>query len=130
MSIVDTNTVESFGFFNDPIVIRKYIAGQKGGVVLDIDGFDEEYIRAGHIIVYDTENGCYKPLGVEDGKYVALPENCVYDSVVVATKHRTEPFVATMYNGEVNDVASPFPITEQLKQALKTAIPTLTFKHD
>ena len=34
MGAVDVGTIESFGFGNDPIVIRKYVAGIKGGKVL------------------------------------------------------------------------------------------------
>lgn len=130
MGIVNTNTVETFGFYNDPIVIRKYIAGLQGGVVLDVEDFTEEYIKAGHIVVYDKTLGVYKPLGVAGGKYVSLPSNCTYEGVVVASKAVTEPLVGVMYSGEVNDVASPYPLTEELKTALKTAIPTLVFKHD
>lgn len=130
MGIVNTNTVETFGFYNDPIVIRKYIAGLQGGVVLDVEDFTEEYIKAGHIVIYDKTLGVYKPLGVAGGKYVSLPSNCSYEGVVVASKSVTEPLVGVMYSGEVNDVASPFPITEELKTALKAAIPTLVFKHD
>lgn len=44
MSVVDVGTLESFGFGTDPIVIRNYVAGIKGGKVLDVDGFTEEYI--------------------------------------------------------------------------------------
>ena len=40
MSVVDVGTIESFGFGNDPIVIRKYIAGIKGGKVLDVSNFN------------------------------------------------------------------------------------------
>lgn len=131
----DLGVTESFGFGNDPIVIRKFIAGQAGGVVLDVSDYTEEYIRAGHIVIRkpaanDSERDVYKPLGVADGAYAALPAGYEYDSVVVASKLTTEPFVATMYNGEVNDLASPYPITEEIKAALKTAVPTLSFKHD
>lgn len=131
----DIGVKESFGFGLDPIVIRKYVAGQQGGVVLDVSGFSEEFIRAGHIVIMkpatnDTERDVYKPLGVEDGAYSALPEGYQYDSVVVASKATAEPIVATMYSGEVNDVASPYPITVEMKEALKVAIPTLVFKHD
>ena len=131
----DIGVKESFGFGLDPIVIRKFIAGQTGGVILDVSDFGEEFVRAGHIIIKkpasnETERDVYKPLPVTDGAYAELPEGYEYDSVVVASKSTKEPFVATMYNGEVNDLASPYPITETLKTALKTAVPTLSFKHD
>lgn len=133
--MLDIGTTESFGFGNDPIVIRHYVAGQQGGVVLDVTGFDEEFIRAGHIVIKkpaadDTERDIYKPMPVSNGAYGTLPTGYEYDSVVVATKSAKEPIVGTMYSGEVNDLASPYPITTALKTALKTAIPTLVFKHD
>jgi ribosomal protein L27 len=128
--MAEINLLESFGFGNDPIVIRNYIAGVQGGKVLDVTGFDGEFVRAGHVVIRETATDTYKPLGVSDGAYVSLPEGSEYVGVVTATKSVKEPFVGIMYNGEVNDVASPYPITDELKAALKSAIPTLTFMHD
>lgn len=129
MGTIDVGSMESFGFGNDPIVIRKHIAGIQGGKVLDVTGFTEEYIRAGHVIIHDTEKDVYKPMPVKGGGYDTLPSNCEYVGVARATKSVKEPFVAIMYSGEVNDVASPFSV-DGIKAALKTAIPTLVFKHD
>lgn len=129
MGAIDVGSMESFGFGNDPIVIRKHIAGIQGGKVLDVTGFTEEYIRAGHVIIHDTEKDVYKPMPVKNGAYDTLPSNCEYVGVARATKSVKEPFVAIMYSGEVNDVASPFPV-DGIKAALKTAVPTLVFKHD
>ena len=133
MSVIDLGTTESYGFGKDPIVIRKYIAGIIGGKVLDADGFTENEIKAGHIIIRSVVSGekeTYKPLGVSNGNYVSLPENHEYAGVAVATVPVTEPIVGIMYNGEVNDVASPFPVNATLKAALKVSLPTLTFLHD
>lgn len=127
---VDVGTIESFGFGNDPIVIRRYIAGIQGGKVLDVSGFTGDYIRAGHIIIRVKSSDTYKPLGTSNGAYVALPDGCEYVGVAASTKSVKEPFIGIMYNGEVNDVASPFEISDALMAALKTAIPTLVFKHD
>lgn len=132
---LDIGVKESFGFGLDPIVIRKFIAGQQGGVLLDVSDYNEEYIRAGQIIIKKsaadaTERDIYKPLNIKDGAYEALPEGYEYDSVVVASKLTKEPLVATMYNGEVNDLACPYPLTAEIRTALKEAVPTLSFKHD
>lgn len=129
MSVVNIGTVESFGFDKDPIVIRKYIAGYQQGKVLDVEGFTEEFIRKGHVIIYNKATEVYKPMPVSGGKYATLPEGYEYVGVACATKSVKEPFVAIMYNGEVNDVASPYSV-EEIKAALKTAVPTLVFKHD
>lgn len=131
MSVVDVGTIESFGFGNDPIVIRKYIAGIQGGKVLDVSSFKGEYIRAGHVIIHDTENDIYKPMPVNSAgdAYESLPGSHEYVGVCAATKSVKEPFVSIMHTGVVNDVASPYPL-DTIKEALKTAIPTLVFEHD
>lgn len=131
MSVVDVGTIESFGFGNDPIVIRKYIAGIQGGKVLDVSGFKGEYIRAGHVIIRNTENDTYKPMPVNPAgnAYESLPGSHEYVGVCVATKSVKEPFVSIMHTGIVNDVASPYPL-DTIKAGLKTAIPTLVFEHD
>lgn len=127
--MIDVGTIESFGFGNDPIVIRNYVSGDKGGRVLDVTDFTEEYIRAGHVIIKETATNTYKPMPVSDGAYTALPEGHEYVGVAYSTKSVAEPFVAIMYAGTVNDVASPFPV-DDIKAALKTALPTLVFNHD
>lgn len=129
MSVVEIGAVESFGFDKDPIVIRKYIAGYQQGKVLDVSDFTGEYIRKGHVIIYNPTTEVYKPMPVSSGKYATLPEGYEYVGVACATKSVKEPFVAIMYSGEVNDVASPYDVTS-IKAALKTAVPTLVFKHD
>lgn len=124
--------MESFSFENDPIVIRADFRGIEGGKVLNVDGYGEEYIRAGQLIIResDKEDPEYKPLGVENGNYKALPEGYEYAGICRATKSAKEPFVGIMTWGEVNDIASPYPITAALKSALKTALPHITFEHD
>ena len=129
MSVVDIGTVESFGFDKDPIVIRKYIAGYKQGKVLDVSDYNEEYIRKGQVIIYNKTTEGFKPMPIVDGNYSTLPEGYAYAGVAVATKSKKEPFVAIMYSGEVNDVASPYSI-DSIRAALKEALPTLVFLHD
>ena len=53
---VDLGTYEAFGFGNDPIVIRRYLAGIQGGKVLDVTNYTEEFIRAGHIVIRHKES--------------------------------------------------------------------------
>ena len=124
--------MESFSFENDPIVIRADFRGIEGGKVLNVDGYDEEYIRAGQLIIRETdkEDPEYKPLGVSGGNYVALPNGYEYAGICRASVPKKEPFVGIMTWGEVNDVASPYPITASLKNTLKTALPHITFEHD
>ena len=41
-----------------------------------------------------------------------------------------DPRAAIQYDGEINDKAMPYPLTDALKAALKAALPSLYFKHD
>lgn len=124
-----TNAIEQFGFGLDPIVIRNYVAGFKGGKVLDVTGYTEKYIKAGHVIIKETAIETYKPMPVADGAYASLPEGCEYVGAAVSTVSTAEPFVAIMHTGEVNDEAMPYAI-DSIKDALKQAVPTLVFNHD
>lgn len=124
---MNENVEVAFG--NDSIVIRQYVSGILGGKVLDTTGYNEEVIKAGHVVIRDVVNDVYKPMPVSDGAYASLPSNHEYVGVVVATKLTKEPLVGIMYAGEVNDKAVPYSV-ESIKAALKTAVPTLVFKHD
>ena len=132
MGKIDIGSMESFSFENDPIVIRADFRGIEGGQVLNVDDYNEEYIRAGQLIIRETgkDDPEYKPLGIQNGGYAALPNGYEYVGVCRATKPKTEPFVGIMTWGEVNDLASPYPITAALKATLKTALPHITFEHD
>ena len=133
MSVFESNKVETIKFNSslDTVVIRQYIGGITGGRALDYSGFSDEVIKAGHVIVKQTTDGevVYSPLGVESGAYKALSTGQSYAGVVVASKNNGEA-VAIMDNGRVNDEAVPYPITEEMKTAMKTALPQLVFEHD
>jgi len=119
---------------NDDVVIRQYIGGIIGGRTLDMTDFEEDVIKAGHVVVRklddDGTNYTYKPMPVADGAYGTLPDGCEYAGVVVRTKTKDEPFVAIMDDGRVNDIAMPYPLTDDMKSAIKTALPKLIFEHD
>lgn len=119
---------------NDSIVIRKYGSGIVGGRTLDMTDFPStvEVIKAGHVVIRSTaDETVYKPMPVaSDGEsYGSLPTNFEYAGVVVAAKPVSYPLVGIMYAGEVNDKASPYPVTS-IKAALKAALPDLHFMHD
>jgi len=113
----------------DSIVIRQYIAGIKNGKTLDVTGFTPTVIKAGHVIIYDTVNDVYKPMPLSGAAYSSLPANHVYAGVLAASVLTKRPIAAIMYAGEVNDVASPYPV-DSIKSAICTALPMLVFKHD
>lgn len=126
---MNKNVEVSFG--NDSIVIRQFISGIKGGRVLDVTGYTEDVIKAGHVVIRDKQNDIYKPMPLNEAKteYASLPENCEYAGVVVATITKDYPLASIMYAGEVNDVASPYPVAS-IMSAMKTALPALAYKHD
>ena len=115
---------------NDAIVIRRAGSCIIGGRTLDMTGFPDGIIKAGHVIIRETATDTWKPLGVSDGAYTALPEGHTYEGVLRASKPAAEPLASIMYEGEVNDLASPYPVTEAIRTALRATLPGLYFKHD
>ena len=119
---------------NDSVVIRQYNGGITGGRSLDMTGFPDSSVKAGHVAIKvldeDGENYTFKPMPVKDGKYDALPSNHKYAGVVTASKPASEPLVGIMDDGRVNDLAMPYPLTEEMRTAIKAELPNLIFEHD
>lgn len=113
----------------DAVVIRKYLNGITGGVVLDVSNFDEELIQCGHVIIRDTTSGEYKPMPVSGKAYGSLPTGCEYAGICMTTVPKDTPHVGVLTAGEVNDNAVPFPV-DAIKAAFKTAVPTIQWGHD
>lgn len=120
---------EAFEFGNDPIVIRKFGKSIINGRMLDTTGYTEDYIRKGQLIIRDELNGISKPMPVSAGAYTSLPEGYAYEGVAKSTVSVDEPWVGVMYEGEVNDLASPFTISSEILAAVKSALPELAWKH-
>jgi len=125
-----TKQGEVFNDGNDSIVIRRIGASIIGGRTLDLTGFPDKYVRAGHIIIRETASDTYKPLGVSGGEFGELPSGHEYKGVLVASVPADAPFAAIMYDGEVNDLAMPYKLTDAHKTALKQVLPGLYFIHD
>lgn len=125
-----TQEGQTFSDGMDSVVIRREGASIIGGRTLDTSGFPDKQVRAGHIIIRETSTDTWKPLGVSNGAYTSLPEGHTYEGVMKASRPVDAPFAPIMYEGEVNDKASPYPLTDALKTALKAALPGLYFKHD
>lgn len=125
------NDIEKIDEGFDSIVIRQYVAGIKNGKTLDVTDFAPTVIKAGHVVIHDTVNDVYKPmpLNTDGTAYGSLPANHEYAGVVVGSVLTKHPVVGIMYAGEVNDVASPYSV-DDIKSAIKTALPALVFMHD
>ena len=119
---------------NDSVVIRQFNGGVTGGRSLDMTGFTEPVVKAGHVVIKvldeDGVNYTYKPMPVANGAYDSLPASHEYAGVVVASKPTTEPMVGIMDDGRVNDEAMPYPLSPEMRSALKSALPNLIFEHD
>lgn len=114
----------------DSIVIRRVGGCIVGGRTLDLTGFTDSVVKAGHIIIREKSTNTFKPLGVSSGAYATLPTGCEYAGVLRASVDADAPFAAIMYDGEVNDECLPYPLTDALRTALKSAFPSLYFMHD
>ena len=119
----DENVVVDTG--NDSIVIINFIEGITGGRTLDVTGFTPKVIQGGHIVIKDVK-GEHKPMPVTDNAYAALPTNHTVEGVVVTSVLTSKPMAAIMVRGSVNQVASPYPVTAEIKAAL----PLIRFTQD
>lgn len=133
-----TNERQQIVFGNDSVVIQKYISGLKGGRTLDVTGYSETDILAGHVVITDG-SGTYKPMPLIDevvsevatGRkvYGTLPNGYSYAGVVYRSVSAKKPAVSIMTNGEVNIEAVPYPMTSILS-AFKAAVPFIAFIKD
>lgn len=123
------NEREQVVFGDDSIVIQKYISGIKGGRALDVTGFSEKVIEAGHVIIRKDSEGTYKPMPVSDNAYAALPEGHSYAGVLYRSIRTAKPFASIMTWGEVNDVAKPYDMASIL-DSFKVSCPHIDFIKD
>ena len=71
---------------NDNIVIVNYFDGIRGGRSLDLTGYTEKFVKAGHILI-ETSDGKIQPLPVSEEAYPPLGNESAskYYGVLVAT---------------------------------------------
>ena len=96
------------GFTHDSIVVRKFINGILGGVMLDCTSHKESVVLAGHCVITDG-NGNYKPMSVNNDVYGEMPDGWKYAGVVYRSAKVNEP-VSVMFRGVVNKHKVPYPI--------------------
>lgn len=111
---------------NDPVVIVHYIEGIPGGRSLDMSAFTAKVINAGHIIIYEEAEKTYRPLPTAANVYVTLPAGHAYVGVLKTSLLADEAMAPIMIRGTVNEIASPFPVTKEIKDAL----PHIIFTQD
>lgn len=108
---------------NESKVIIRDLADIPGGRALNMEGFDADVVRAGHIIKRTVATDSYAPLGVSSDAYAEVAEGEEIVGVLKVSVTKERPAAAIMTMGQVNAAASPYPVTE----AIKTALPQIKF---
>lgn len=110
----------------DSIVIAKVFETLVGGRSLDVTGFTPAVIKAGHVVIKETATGTFKPMPVDGAAYDALPAGHTIEGVVIASTMTNRAMVGILVRGTVNEAASPYPVTAEIK----TALPLIRFTQD
>jgi hypothetical protein len=129
MAVTNLNSnadIRGFDAGIDSVTIVNYIEGIPGGRSLDVTGFTQPVIKAGHVVIKETATGAYKPMPVNGDAYDTLPGGHTVEGVVVASVITEEAMVGIMVRGSVNEIAGPYPVTS----AIKTALPLIRFVQD
>lgn len=116
---------------NDNIRIRHVYETKVGGVTLDTTGFPDTTIESGHLVIFNSTTGVYKPMPLTGTPlaYDSLPSGFAYFGFVIATVLKSSPFVGVVTRGSVNPAAFKYPITS-IASAVKSALPHITFVED
>ena len=116
---------------NDNIVIVDNFQSIRGGRTLDVTGYPNDTIKAGHVIIVETATKEYKPMPVATAgtAYDTLPAGHTYAGVLIASIMTKRPFAGIMVRGTVNTAATPYPMATILT-AVKAALPLIDFRED
>lgn len=116
---------------NDNVVIVDVFQSVRGGRTLDVTGFPNNVIHAGHLVIMETATKEYKPMPLTPAKtgYDALPAGHEYAGVVIQSKETKDPRVGILLRGTVNYKAAPFDMTSIL-DAVKEALNLIKFVED
>lgn len=112
----------------DCIVVVQALSQIPGGRTLDVSGLSEDTttIKSGHVLVKDNKTNAVSPLGITDGKYVALPTGKSYYGILKASVLKRNPQAAIITAGQINVAASPAPVTD----AIKAGLPRIEFLYE
>ena len=114
MATANLSSKESVDTTNDTVVIAKNLETVAGGRTLDVTGFGDTEISAGHVIIKETATGEYKPLPVTG----TLPGGHTYAGILVASIKTDKALAAIMVRGTVNEAYAKYAIPAGAKTAL------------
>ena len=102
----------------DNVVIDKNLETLRGGRTLDVEGFADDTIQAGHVVVKEDATGDYKPLPVNG----TVPVDHTPVGILTVSILKSKPEAAIMLRGTVNEVHLKYPISSAVKTALGAQI--------
>lgn len=111
----------------DNIVIVDNFKSKRGGASLDVTGFKNPVIRAGHVVIKQTSNGELKPMPTNSAgtAYGSLPGGHTYYGIVINSVLTERPFVGILLSGTVNhkvvDAENGYLDISPILAAVKTA---------
>ena len=102
----------------DNVVIDKNLETLRGGRTLDVEGFADSTIQAGHVILKEDATGEYKPLPVNG----TVPADHTPVGILTVSILSSKPEGAIMLRGTVNEAHLKYPISSTVKTALGAQI--------
>ncbi len=99
---------------NDSLIIVNNLETLPGGRSLDVTGFTDTEISAGHLIIKKITDSTYKPLP-KDG---TLPSGYAYVGVLVASLKTAKATASIMTRGTVNEAYLKYAVSSTAKTAL------------
>jgi hypothetical protein len=103
----------------DTVIIEKVIETVRGGRTLDVTGFADTVIQAGHVVFQNPDTKEFVPQPV-DGSIpaTATPDDYIVVGVLTGSILASEPSAAIMTRGTVNEVPLKYPIKAATKALL------------
>ena len=98
----------------DNIVVFSQHDAIHGGLSLDMTGFPDEVIKAGHIVIQDDTTKIYKPMPVEDNAYASMPSGHSYFGAVGSTMKADEPKVPVFIRGRIQVIEENYTPTSAM----------------
>lgn len=114
MPTANLTSKSSIDTTNDSVVIVNHLEGITGGRTLDVTGFADSEISAGHVIIEEDASGDLKPLPTNG----TLPADHTYRGILVASLSVDNPQAAIMVRGTVNEAYCKYPVPAAAKTAL------------